>query len=494
MKRQRLGISAIAIFAAVSSGLAIAPLTSVAVAAAKFCAVGSSYGGTTITWTGKGNGHSWSDAANWSPSTVPDGHQTPATYQTQYVCIGDNKGGGSAKVSIAGTQAFHVAGVDVGQGAELTIKPGGRLFLGANTGTATSASSVDKHSTLVLDASTLGGNSPLTVAGTLKWTGDIVKAHKTVTTQTSSECVFDPSISACPGDTTPGGGKTTIAVGGKMLVNGVKFGGADLTDGRVIDNFGTVTFTDFGYVAMNNGTSWTDEPHSTVKFDGLGGIYRGASGAGGAPKLHQHGALVRNGTGSNVVVVGVPVTFGKGKSHVKITRGSLVLNRTATPKAPVGRGSGYGVGSCKLVKVALCKQPAATAGVPQVAFLGTSKEAGSPKISQISVSLINAPAKLHGHAVLGQAVQVVAPHEKTTHSSHLTFSYDATTAGLTSSIKAKVYRGSHAITLCAVHGLTALNTSCIVSEKVAHGGAATKGDLTIIVITIQPKARWIVTR
>jgi hypothetical protein len=493
MKRQRLSLTAVALFAAVSSGLAIAPLTSAAGAPSGFCAVGKNYGGTTITWTGKGNGHSWTDSANWSPNTVPDVGQTQARYQTQYVCIGDNKGGSSAKVSIAGTDSFHVAGIDVGQGAVLTIKPGGRLFLGANNGTATTASSVDKKSTLVLDASTLGGNSPLTVSGTLKWTGDIVKNHKTVTTQTSSECVFDPTISACPGETTPGGGKTTIAVGGKMLVNGVKFGGADLTDGRVIDNFGTVTFTDFGYVAMNNGSHWTDEAHSTINFDGVGGIYRGATGAGGAPKLVQHGALVRNGTGTNVVVVGVPVSFGKGKTHVKITHGWLVLDRAATPKAQVRRGSGYGVGSCKLVKVAVCKQPAATAGVPQVAFLGTSKEAGSPKVSKISVSLVNGPAKLHGHQVLGQAVQVVAPHEKTTHSSHLTFSYDATTAGVTSSVKPKVYRGTHAITLCAVHGLTALNTSCIVSEKVAHGGAATKGDLTIIVITIQPEARWIVT-
>lgn len=481
--------------AAVSSGLAMAPRSSVAAAASGFCATKVTYFGTTITWTGKGNGHTWADKNNWSPKTVPDAHQAPAMYQTQFVCIGDGKGGKSASVTIAGTQAFHVAGVDVGQGAHLTVKPGGRLFLGAASGGDLVGSSVDKHSQLQLDAATLGGNSPLKIAGTLRWTGDYVKGHKDVATQTSSECVFDPAIKKCPGDTSPGGGRTTIASGGKMLVDGVKFGGADLSDKRVIDNFGTITFTHFGYIAMSNRTELIDEPHSSIKFEGLGGIYRSSlSDATAAPKIRQQGRVVRDGSGTNVVVVGVPVTFGKHKPAVSILGGSLVLDRPNVPKAPVARAGGYGLGSCELVKVLLCKQPAATADAPQVALVGASRESAAPKVQKVAVSLTNGPAKVHGHAVLGQAIDVTAPTAKTTHSTHLTFMFDATTAGLKPNINPTVYRGTHAITLCKVHGLTAKNTSCVFSEKVAHSGKGTKGDLTIILITIQPNARWLVAR
>jgi hypothetical protein len=497
MKPNRRGLTAIAVLAAASSGLALAPFASVATAASGFCA-GQAYSGTTITWTGKGDGHSWSKAANWSPSKVPDAGQTPATYQTQYVCIGDNKGGKSATVTIAGNQAFHVAGIDIRQGATLTIKHGGRLFLGSKVGSAVVASTVEKHSQLQLDAATLGGNSPLTIKGTFRWTGQKISGHKEVATLTSSECVFDPSISACPGGTAPGGGKTIIASGGSMLVDGVGFGGADLTDRRVIHNFGTITLTGFGFIAMSNGTQLVDEPHSSLRLDGFGGIYRGTKTGAAAPVIEQLGKVVRDAGGNNVAVLGVPVVFGKGKPNVSILRGALVLNAKKAPKAAVRRNSGYGIGSCVVVKLFLCKQPVATSAAPQVALVRTSAETGSPTVSKITVALGKTLAKIHGHRVLGQAINVTAPTEKTTHSTHLTFVYDVTTAGLKSSTKPIVYRGTHAITLCRVHGLTAKNTSCVFSESVAHSGSApfaggkqTKGDLTIVVITIQPNARWI---
>ena len=493
MNPRRLPVSAVAVAATAASVLAVSPLASAAHAADTFCSVGATYSGTTIRWTGDGNGHSWSQAANWSSNVVPDAGQTPATYQRQYVCIGTGKGGKPASVTIAASDARHVAGVDVGQGATLTVDPGARLFLGSAKGATVYPSSVDKHSVLALDASALGGNGPLTVSGTLRWTGQIVKGHKEVATQTSSECAFDPSISACPGVTARGGGRTTIAAGGKLLVDGGKFGGTDLTDGRVIDNFGTLTMTGFGYIAMDNGTQLIDEAHSRLNVDGVGGIYRGAkAGSSTAPTLLQKGSLVRKGSGHNVAVLGVPVSFGPTKPAISVLEGSIVLDRSSAPKSPVARAGGYGVGSCALVKVAVCKQPTATSDAPQVAFLGASDESGSPTVSKISVSLAKAPAKEHGHGVLGQAVDVTAPTAHTTHSSHLTFIYDATTSGLKASITPIVYRNGHAITLCRVHGLTAKNTSCVVSEKVAHGGAATKGDLTIVLITIQPDAQWLV--
>jgi hypothetical protein len=149
----------------------------------------------------------------------------------------------------------------------------------------------------------------------------------------------------------------------------------------------------------------------------------------------------------------------------------------------------YGVGGCQEAKNQLCRDPIATANDPQDAIIGTST--AGPKVSKIAVSLTSGPAKIHGKRVLGKSVNVTAPNIKTTHSTHLTFKYDATTKGLKPSAKAAVFRGKHRITVCAVHGLTAENTSCIISAKVAHsGGAASKDDLTVIVITIQPKARW----
>jgi hypothetical protein len=480
--------------AAVCSALGLLPASSVAAASSGFCAVKSSYSGTTITWTGKGDGHDWADAANWSPKTVPDAGQVAATYQTQYVCIGTGKGGKPASVTIPGADAFHVAGVDVGQGAALTVKPGGRLFLGAATKAGVVPSTVEPKSDLQVDAAALGGNSPLTVAGTLKWTGQKISGHKDVATQTSSECVFDPILKACPGHISPGGGRTIIAAGGAMLVDGTAFGGAELSDGRVIDNSGTITFTGFGYLAMDNGTELIDRPHSSLDFDGDGGIYAGsAAGGGAAPRIKQQGAVVRDGAGTNVVAVAVPMTFGGGKPAVSVVRGSMVLAGAKAPKAPVARAGAYGVGGCELETLVLCKKPFATAAEPQVAMLGTSKETAAPKVSKIAVSLVKGPAREKGQAVLGKAIEITASTKKTSHSSRLTLMYDATTPGLTSSTKPTVYRGSHAISLCSVHGLTAKNTSCVISEAVAHSGSTwTKGDLTVVLITIQPDGTWLV--
>ena len=494
MKYPRRGLRVFVVLAALASGLALVPAASVSAASGGFCSAKATYDGTTITWTGKGNGHTWADAANWTPKIVPDAQQKPATYQAQFVCIGKGKGGKPASVTIAGRNAFHVAGVDVGQGARLTIQPGGRLFLGATSSAGVVGSLVEKHSVLQIDAGTLGGNGSLKVFGTLRWTGQRVGVHKDVATMTSSECVFNPAIKACPGQTVPGGGRTVIAAGGTMLVDGVKFGGADLGDRRVIENFGTITLTHLGYIAMGNRTQLIDEPHSTLALNGQGGIYRATNSGGGTPpSISQQGRLVRNGSGTQVAVVGVPLTFGKTRS-VSVHGGTLAIDAAKLPSAPVKRASGYGVGSCQLVKLVLCKTVIATSAAPQAALVETSSESGSPAVSNITVALAKGPATLHGHKVLGRAIDVTAPTGKTTHSTHLTFILDATTAGLKSSTKPTVYRGTHAITLCAVHGLTAKNTSCVKTEQVAHSGSArTKGDLTVFVITIQPNARWLVT-
>lgn len=482
------------ILATAAAGMAGLPAHPAA-AAAGFCSVGASYPGITITWTGKGNGHTWGDAANWSPRKVPDAHQSPATYQTQYVCIGTGKGGKSAHVTIAGKDAFHVGGIDVGQGADLLVKPGGRLFLGAVKGTAAVPSSVDKRSHLQLDASTLGGNSPLTISGTMRWTGRLIGHHKDVATQTSSECAFDPAIKACPGQTSRGGGLTVIAASGKLLVDGVKFGGVDLTDRRMIDNFGTIKLTKLGYIAMSKATRLTDERGSSLLLNGEGGIYPASKHSGSSsPAIQQRGQVVRHGQGHNLAVVAVPVSYGKRKPDVSVLGGGLVLNASNAPKASISRATSYGTGSCTLVKPLVCRHSFATVGLPQATVIGASQESAAPTVSRFAASLGHAPSTVHGNRVLGQAIHVTAPTKKTTHSTHLTFTYDATTKGLTSHTSPAVYRDKKRVTLCRVHGLTAVNTSCIVSAGVSHSGQGVKGDLTVVLITIQPNGRWLVAR
>ena len=234
---------------------------------------------------------------------------------------------------------------------------------------------------------------------------------------------------------------------------------------------------------MNGGTKLHDEPDSSLELDGIGGIYRGAKeGTHAAPTIRQQGDVVKAGNGTSVVAV--PVTFAKKKPHVTVSSGGLDLAAPKIPTAKVARNSGYGSGSCDETTNGLCHAAEATADDPQVATVGTSAEA--PKVSHIGVSLVSGHRKVHGHTVIGHAVDVTAPTIRTTHSTHLTFSYDATILGSRSN--PNVYRGSHRLSLCRVHGLTATNPSCVFKESVAHGGGATKGDLTIVLITIKPNS------
>jgi hypothetical protein len=377
----------------------------------------------------------------------------------------------------------------------LTVKPGGRLFLGAAKGAAVVASSVDKHSELQLNGGMLGGNSPLTVRGRMRLMADLIsKGHRAAATQTSSECVADPAIPACPGDTSPGGGRTVIAASGKMLVDGAKFGAADLTDGRVIDNFGTLKLTHSGFVTMADGTSLIDEPGSSLILRGSGGIFRGSKQGHGKPEIRQRGPITRKGVGTDGAVISVPIRLGKHKPAVSVLGGTLILDGAKAPKAAARRATRYGLGTCPRVTFKVCKRPIATSHQLQVAVLGTSSESAAPAVSKVALSLVTAPKKVHGHRVLGRAIRVRAPKKKTSHATHLTFGYDVSTAGLTSHTTPSVYRGKHAIPLCRVHGLTAINTSCVFSEGVSHAGKGIKGDLTIVLITIQPNARWLVTR
>ncbi|MBV9484953.1 MAG: hypothetical protein JO246_02740 [Frankiaceae bacterium] len=440
---------------------------------------------SVITWTGQGDGASWDDADNWDSNTVPDASQIDYIYQPDYVCIGKSHGGTKPDVTIAKGDRYHVAGIDIGDGASLTIGAGAGLFLGAQGDPPRSY--VRSDSGLTLDAAVLGGNSPVEVSGTMHWTGDRISGKKLYATQTSSECVFDPDPDHCPGDTTPGGGLTTITPDGLLLIDGSSFGGAVLGDQREVDNSGTVEFTKSGFVDMNSGTTWVNEAGSSTSFSGDGGIYEGSrEGYPAAGTLEQDGAVSRDGNGT--AVVGVPTAFGSGIKP-KVRHGGIGFNGHAVPKGKLRRGTTYGFGSCEQVKANLCHDAVATTDDPQAALLGTST--AGPKKSNVKLSLHKAPKKLKGHKVIGKEVRVTAPTEKTTHSTHLTFAFDSTLRHITK--HPTVFRDGKAITLCKDAGLTAKNTSCAISEKIGKK-ADTKGDLTVIVISIQPDATWTVAK
>jgi hypothetical protein len=246
---------------------------------------------------------------------------------------------------------------------------------------------------------------------------------------------------------------------------------------------------------MDNATQLIDEPHSSLQLDGLGGIYRGSRHGGSSqPKIRQLGAIVRHGQGHNKAVIAVPVRYGKPKPKVTVLGGQLVLNSARAPKAKIHRATSYGTGTCALVKMLVCRHSFATAGRPQTAVIGASSESAAPNVSKVAASLGHAPKTVHGHRVLGKTIHIVAPTKRTTHATHLTFTFDASTKGLKAHTVPIVYRDKKRVTLCRVHGLTAVNTSCVFTEGVSRSGRGIKGDLTIVLITIQPNGRWLVAR
>jgi hypothetical protein len=90
---------------------------------------------------------------------------------------------------------------------------------------------------------------------------------------------------------------------------------------------------------------------------------------------------------------------------------------------------------------------------------------------------------------------VTAPTGRTTHSTHLTLTYDASLRGVRRGLRPHVFRNGHRITYCAQHPLRATNPSCVASVK-TFGSSSTlplRGDLQVFVITIKPRATWAVT-
>jgi hypothetical protein len=427
--------------------------------------------GTVITWTGDAGTNDWNTAANWSPEAVPDPLGT-GSYSSNYACIGEDDKGNPAKVTLS-SAAQYVAGIDVGQGAQLTVAPTSSLYVGSNEPNNLANSFVRHGAQLTVDAGTLGGNGALFVGGGLDLLGHLIGGTGHVAKQV-------------------GTGLTTIYSAGTMLVDGVTWGKSEIGPHRSIQNYGTIRFVRKGYLDLDDGSSLTDAPHSRLVLDGNGGIYPTTPGsATGGPAFTQAGAITESGPGNSIV--SVPVRFSTGVT-VSDRHGALLLNANSLPSASVGRGAGYGIGTCEQQKNQVCHDVEATTWTPQSALVTTSSQA--PPTSTIRVRLPGTnPAKVGGRRLIGKRIVVTAPTGRTTHSTHLTLTYDASLRGVRRGLRPHVFRNGHRITYCAQHPLRATNPSCVASVK-TFGSSSTlplRGDLQVFVITIKPRATWAVT-
>jgi hypothetical protein len=455
----------------VAAGLAVPSLVllpSAGAGSTSWCRVPPSYTGEVLTWVG-GHGSSWSTGANWSGGVAP-GAVARTGYARQFACVGRDRHGQAASVVVGRSTLARIAAVDVGQGTTLTLEPGAELFLGASPGDEVVGSWIASSSAVRVIAATLGGNAQLLVNGALHLTGKTIGAKRTLAR-------------------VDGPGRLVIGGGGRLLVDGRRFGGVELSGGRRVVNRGSAIFSGNGYVAVDDGGKWFDA--GTLVFKGAGGIYRGAKGIGGPASFVDVGRLKGAG-GRRIDVIALPARFSP-TARVTVSKGGLTVNAPRPPLATVFRGANWGSGGCQQVRLNLCHSPNASRRDPQVAFATTSSEAGAPRRQKIRVTISSdGPRRIKGHRVLGHAVAVRAPKGHTRHSTHLHFGYDASVKGVAGSHKPAVWRNGHRITYCAVHPLTARNPSCVTSAQLLRHGP-TKGDLEIMVITIQPNGRWATT-
>jgi len=132
----------------------------IALTAAFVMAGGITCLGQTKTWTGNGDGVSWSDESNWSGGTLPDESDTVAI-----------TGGGGTRVLISDSDDITVQSIQctkgfVVSGGSLTLTAGGSQFSGAVTLTNGATVTVNgADATLTASGATVVADSWLYVAG-----------------------------------------------------------------------------------------------------------------------------------------------------------------------------------------------------------------------------------------------------------------------------------------------------------------------------------------
>ena len=463
----------------------------------------------SYVWTGAAHDNTWQTPGNWNVGGVPataapgnpydpngPGNFDDASRDVDYVCIGA-PGGTAANVTLGGVGGDNIVGaaiaaLDVGQNAHLTVTGNSRLWLN-NPQTTTTPSSIRSGSELDLNGATLGGVGNLIVSGKL----DAASNSSFPVTITTRWCDVGATCTAAPTNR----GIITVASGGQFIVNGTPKGGINLEDEKIVDNSGTVTLANSGYIAADNGTSIKNEAGGTISIADDFGIYQGRGHFGASLAILTNlGALKKSaGTGNSVVGLNFQQS---GAGSVAVTTGSLTVGRSTTgagvsiPAATVTAGGSYGLGACPALvshTSTPCSSLTVSASSPQAALVTLSTVGGNSSV-QVATQTTGLPS---GH--IGQAVQFETPGSTptVTKPNLFTLLYDASVWQNRTLSSVKLERaadGSNTflqIANCPSNGNPPAGQSCVdmrgisgVSSTLTTGGGAK------IVIRTTQNSRW----
>lgn len=305
---------------------------------------------TLVTWTGGGDGTSWSDANNWSSAAVPTSGDSVVIQGTpndialdvdanvRSVILGGS-GSGTQTLTASGADLRASGSILVDSAAVLSVGPADSLWSGGQI-------TVSAGGSLALDASTV--DAPLDQRGTMTVRGATTVSGQLTTATTSNVLIegfggVEGALAVASGFTNNGlidladtnGGNATLSVQG-TLVNSfsgtlrvsASVGGYARALFGVLDNRGGVdvseaftleapsgTHLNSGLISVGAGTfsvnlnqaSFSNESGGTLTLSGTGdlSVFYPSSGA---PSFSQDG-LITIGTGRTLLLSGAAGSF-----------------------------------------------------------------------------------------------------------------------------------------------------------------------------------------
>ncbi len=293
-------------------------------------------GVTTVTWDGSaddptgetGDGYSWDDAWNWDENCIP-GELDPDTPKNDIAVIPFGE-----SVTLTGVQ-LQPSIASLQNAGTLTMTLGSELTISGNS-----------TSYITEMYGWLRGSGVFTVTERLDWGS--VNGTATMSTRKcfdAGPCVTAPAKA----------GVTKIAPNAVMNVNGL---GVNLSDRRVIKNYGTVALSGNGYIAADYGTTFRniDNAHPSQPIFDLQndlGYYQGFTTVPGETLgVFRNSGILRKSAGSGTSVVDVRYFTTDGASPstgtVEIQTGQLTLlspNYVGAVTAEVTQGAGFANGA-----------------------------------------------------------------------------------------------------------------------------------------------------
>ncbi len=332
-----------------------------------------------FTWDGEAATNNWNDGLNWNQDCTPgllgqpydDVVTIPAGFE---VSLND---GESANV-----KELHNNGV-------LTVTVGAWL---------TTLEDSESH-TLILQGG-LASHGKFTVTSLLTWfhTGSGAPTQTTrrcppllLTPPFGYEPANDPFEEDCSLPQTPG--RTVIAEGATMQVNGVGVqgrGGVNLSDGRVIENRGTVSLSNNGYIAADDGTKFLNFGKFVINNDF--GYYQGFTkddlDRPVGPSAFLNSGTVTKAAGNGVSIIAAAFS-NSATGQVKVLTGTLtIMTPTANTErtARVQGGSRFGNGGCDAAEGCLLTSPDPTPGDQKVVTVQVTKKSDEVRPTEVNIT------------------------------------------------------------------------------------------------------------